>query len=312
MIDARRRRFSRGDPTSIRLTHDDHTIIEAVAHHRFLRSTHIVRLLSYRSPRKIIDRLTLLYHAGLLDRPRAQLDQFNSPGSAPIVYALGNKGAKVLADLGHDFSPGIEWTDKNRNAKRPYIEHALRTADLMIALKIAVRDDSGIQMLDARALRPSLPHPARSSPTPWTLTTRVKVRGAHVAIATIPDAVFALHFRDAAKRAYFFVEADRATMPVDRSDLTQSSFRRKLLAYLAVQKERQHSERLGFANLRVLTITTSHERITSMLTTLGDITAGRGSGMFLFTDVDTLAHHDPLTLPWTTTHGEVRIDVPPR
>ena len=41
-------------------------------------------------------------------------------------------------------------------------------------------------------------------------------------------------------------------------------------------------------------------------------TAGRGSGMFLFSDVETLAHHDPLTLPWMTTHGEVRIDVPPR
>ncbi|MEQ1718770.1 MAG: replication-relaxation family protein [Hyphomicrobium sp.] len=286
--------------------------MEAVAHHRFLRSTHIVRLLSHRAPRKIIDRLTLLYHAGLLDRPRAQLDQFNSPGSAPIVYALGNNGADVLAGLGHDFSPDIEWTDKNRDAKRPYIEHALRTADLMIPLRIAVRDDDEIQMLDARALRPSLPGPARSSSSPWTLNARVKVRGSHVAIATIPDAVFALHFKDAGKRAYFFVEADRATMPVDRSDLTQSSFRRKLLAYLAIQTERQHSERLGFANLRVLTVTAGQERIASMLASLDDITAGRGSGMFLFTDVDTLAHDDPLTLPWITSHGNMRLDFPPR
>ena len=124
--------------------------------------------------------------------------------------------------------------------------------------------------------------------------------------------MFALHFTTADRRAYFFVEADRATMPVDRSDLTQSSFRRKLLAYLAVQKERQHSERLGFANLRVLTITTSKERIASMLATLDDITAGLGSGMFLFTDTATLARGDPLTMPWITSHGSVRIDMPPR
>ena len=43
------------------------------------------------------------------------------------------------------------------------------------------------------------------------------------------------------------------------------------------------------------------------------LSAGKGDGMFLFTDVATLAKYsDPLTLPWITTNGPVRIDVAPR
>jgi hypothetical protein len=39
----------------------------------------------------------------------------------------------------------------------------------------------------------------------------------------------------------------------------------------------------------------------------------KGTGVFLFTDVGTLhTHGDPLTLPWSSTAGIVRIDQRPR
>ena len=76
---------------------------------------------------------------------------------------------------------------------------------------------------------------------------------------------------------------------------------------------KEHVQRFGFQNLRVLTVTTSMERIQSMLAVVKAITEGKGHGMFLFTDVATLAKYsDPLTLPWITTNGTARIDVPPR
>jgi hypothetical protein len=101
-------------------------------------------------------------------------------------------------------------------------------------------------------------------------------------------------------------------MPITRSDFSQSSFRRKLIAYLVMRKAGMHTERFGFSNLRVLTVTTSAERIASMLTAVREVTGGRGSGMFLFATRQELATHaDPVKMLWRTTAGLVRIDRPP-
>jgi hypothetical protein len=51
------------------------------------------------------------------------------------------------------------------------------------------------------------------------------------AIGIEPDSAFSLGFPAAGRRAYFLVEIDRGTMPVERSDITQSSMLRKFLAY---------------------------------------------------------------------------------
>ena len=313
MIPQRRPRFTRKASSPLRLTSDDLAILRAVAHHRFLRSTHLVRLLPHRSAQKIIERLANLYHAGFLDRPRAQINYFASTGSAPIIYALGNKGAEIVAGFEHVPPPLTDWTDKNRAVKRPYIEHALLLADLMLALEVGSRDHGAIEFVGGDSLLGSLPTGTKRNDTPWTMTARLAQGGRRHPISVVPDAVFALHFNEPDRRSFFFVEADRATMPIARSDMSQSSFRRKLLAYLAAQQEKQHVERFGFSNVRVLTITTSTERVASMLAAVREITGGRGSGMFLFADAAMIAAHpDPFTTPWQTTNGCVRIDVPPR
>jgi Replication-relaxation len=309
----RRARFERAISTPIHLTDDDLCIIKTVARCRFLRSTHIVQLLSQRSPRKVIERLCALYHAGFLDRPRAQINYFASAASAPIIYALGNRGAHVLAERTLVLPPLSDWTDKNREAKRPYIEHALLLADLMLPLETGLRDCDDIDYVDADALLATVRVRARHAENPWATKAVIRHNGAHHVIPAIPDAVFALHFKKVNRQSYFFVEADRATMPISRSDLSQSSYRRRLLTYLAAHKEKQHVERFGFHNLRVLTVTTSAERVASMIAEVRDITGGRGSGIFLFADQRTLASHGhPLVAPWTTSEGPVRIDQPPR
>ena len=58
---------------------------------------------------------------------------------------------------------------------------------------------------------------------------RAQHEGQLVDLAVIPDAVFGLDFSVERKRKYFFLEADRATMPVVRRDLDQTSFVRKLV-----------------------------------------------------------------------------------
>ena len=144
----RRPRFRRHDPPPFRLTEDDLAIIRHVGSQRFLRSTHLVQLIG-RPADKVLRRLTALYHHGYLDRPRAQLDYLLIAGSAPLIYALGNKGASLYAQLGRIEPASVDWTDKNRDVHRPYLDHALMIADFMIALECAVNLRSDIKLLSA-------------------------------------------------------------------------------------------------------------------------------------------------------------------
>src|SRR5204863_7736057 len=81
----RRRRAA--EPPPFHLTDDDVEIVRVVARHRLIRSTHIAALVG-RSLDRTNDRLMRLFHAGYIDRPRAQLDRFPSSGSAHYIYAL--------------------------------------------------------------------------------------------------------------------------------------------------------------------------------------------------------------------------------
>src|ERR1700687_1413109 len=86
-------RFRRAsEPPAFRLTEDDVLMLLQLARHRLLRSTHIAALIG-RSLDRTNDRLQRLFHAGYVDRPRAQLDYYPTSGSAPMAYALANLGA---------------------------------------------------------------------------------------------------------------------------------------------------------------------------------------------------------------------------
>ena len=71
----RKRRFVREPPDPFQLTERDMALIRLVAQHRFLRSTHLSDLCQ--APhKKVCNRLTSLFHAGYLDRPRGQFEAF--------------------------------------------------------------------------------------------------------------------------------------------------------------------------------------------------------------------------------------------
>jgi len=96
VVATRRPRFRRtGAPPPFRLTPDDVEIVRVVARHRLIRSIHIAALVG-RSLDRTNDRLLRLFHAGYVDRPRAQLDHYPVAGSAPMIYALADRGVRLL------------------------------------------------------------------------------------------------------------------------------------------------------------------------------------------------------------------------
>jgi len=300
----RRPRFHRTEyEPSFQLTDRDVEIIRQVARHRFLRSTHLTQLLNA-SHKKICERLTPLYHAGYLDRPRAQLDYYvRGGGSAPLVYALGNRGSQLLATRDGFRTANIDWTQKNKETGREFILHTLAVSDFRVALAVGSRAHNGITLQHRDQLLATLPDPTRSSCNPWAWRVRVHHAGAFQDVGLSPDYTFALFLRDGRRRPYI-VECDRGTMPVERTSLNQTSMLRKFLAYEAGRLQSLHERQFGWKNFRVLIVTESHERANNMRDLVARTSSLRNSPLFLFTDNSSLAKSDVLTLPWRDPLGK--------
>ena len=278
-------RFKRAATVAhIQLTERDHEIIRLVHRHRFLRSHQIVALIGG-SAQQLSRRLQLLFHHGYLERPRAQLEYYERSGSQTIAYGLGNKSSSLLQnDSG---SIPASWGEKNRAIGRIYLAHALLVSDVMVSLELACRQH-GVRLLHEDELQLPVEVPLR-----W----RVKLRDG-TKLGVIPDRVFALEYPDQngqMQRVYYFLEADRGTMPVVRQKLSQTSFYRKLLAYEATWTNKVHQRHLGIPRFRVLTVTTSAARVKSLLDACSRLQ--RGHGLFLFADQSVL-QKELLTAVW--------------
>ena len=267
----------------IELTARDRGIIRHVFAHRFLRSAHLASLIQG-GDQAVRRRLQRLYHHGYLDRPRAQIDYYRR-GSQPMVYGLGNNGMRLLEETLGIPRRKIDWTANNRAVTRFHLEHTLAVADVMVAFELACRR-SGFELLN-------LP---THSPEPLKWKVQIAEAEGVEEIGVVPDRVFGLRSNtEPAETRWFFLEVDRATMPVQRNGLRQTSFHRKVVAYH--ETWRQGVLRDRFPRFRVLTVTTTPDRVRNLVASCANLRSGQG--LFLFTDASSLkAHGDPLTHVW--------------
>jgi hypothetical protein len=204
---------------------------------------------------------------------------------------LGNKGA---AWLKHTLSLSfhqLEWKPKG-NVGRLFLEHALLVSDIMVSVEVACRNRNNIRLLSPDDLRIK----NMREPFQW----RVDI-GQRQNIGVIPDRVFGLDFNG--QQSWYCLEADRGTMPITRSNLNQTSFQRKLLAYEATWSQNLHRTRFGWQRFRVLTVTTSKQRVQGIKDACHDL--AHGHGLFLFLDAAALAAHgDVLAIQWQTSRPE--------
>jgi DNA-binding Lrp family transcriptional regulator len=297
---SRRPRFRRASELpAFRLTDDDIEIVRLLARHRFLRSTHIAGLVG-RSLDAVNGRLNGLFHHGYIDRPRAQLDYYPTAGSAPIAYALADRGARLLKRDGIAFA-NLEWSRKNREAGRPFIEHQLEIMDFYVALQTAMRTRNDARLVHGDEMIATLPDRSFAS-----LNLRVKLRdgGAVHEIGIVPDLVFGIRLASGAQYN-FMVEIDRGTMPIIRSDIRQTSFARKMRAYLTAHAGRMHERHFGWKTFRVLTVTTDENRRRTMMDALHRLHVAHspGAALFYFATRSDLLAANPLTHRWRHGNG---------
>lgn len=166
-----------------------------------------------------------------------------------MVYALATRGAAALVERGHLLEIG-DWRKRNQGIGILYVDHQAMIANFRIALTLAAKARSDVELLFFQ-------------PEGHALRDEVKVSNARSSVRypINPDAFFGLRFPDrpeGSNRAHFFLEADRSTM-------TRERFVRKLNGYQAWYEAGGHTKKCGIKNFRVLTVAKSEERTASLL-----------------------------------------------
>ena len=271
-----------GNPPSFQLTTRDVEIIRHVSRYRFLKSDHIKRLVPG-SPKNINNRLKGLFEHWFLDRPECQFETYRmGGGTSPLVYALADKGARVL--MNEHGGKRMSWTHKNKSANRPFLQHTLATADFAVSLRLAVAGRDDVELIENIELVENFPATTRALNKPYRLNVPVIRQSARMDIGVEPDYAFALYLPKVKRRAFFLVEIDQGSMPVVRKNLNQSSILRKILAYQTMWKSKRHNQHFGWRNFRVLFVTTNPERVKNMIACANNHALTKGSPLFLFAD----------------------------
>ena len=202
-----------------------------------------------------------------------------------MAYGLGNKGAAwVKRALSPTFRQ-LQWPRKS-HIGRLFLEHALLISDIMVSVELGCRQRPDIRLLSTNDLNV----PKAREPFQWQVNIGTKC-------GVIPDRVFGFEING--KRWWYFLEADRATMPITRANLEQTSIQRKLLAYEATWTQGIHRRDFGIHRFRVLTVSTDPHRVGGMIEACRKLNQGRG--LFLFNDINTLKSNPDLLLPvWQT------------
>jgi hypothetical protein len=167
---------------------------------------------------------------------------------------------------------------------------------------VAARPD--VQLIHHDEIIAAFPEKQRNARNPLALRVRLTHDGVTHEVGVVPDLVFGLRFADGSRRC-FMVEIDRGTMPISRADISQTSFERKMRAYLTAHAAKQHERQFGWKTFRVLTVTSDPNRMRSIMDALRQMRVAHSPGpsLFFFATRGALSESDSLTHLWCDGAG---------
>ena len=292
----------------MRVTPRDVTLLENIARLR-LASTAQLAALDGGSAQNVSRALLALWENGYVERPEAQAaSRLLYEGSRPAIHGLTRKGAALLREHGLDVRRRLlDGIDKERGAGWRFVEHTVSVGEFMVRLELALRGRDGVGILERGEIVEDAPKSKRDRLVKMEAT--IRVGGTLRRNSVVPDALFGLRFANNDQR-YFMLEIDRGEMPVERYKNAQRTyFAKKMLTYFEANRQQRHVHDLGIENFRVLTVTTTNERVERMLMALDAMTNGRGSNIFLFThQAAVMGSNNLLELQWVSgKKGVVRL-----
>jgi hypothetical protein len=255
----------------LEITSRDVEIFRLLGRYRYLRSTYLHAFVGGASEARLKERLGDLFHEGYIDRPSQQW-AFANARHSPAVYDIGTGGRRALQEVGCDLSG--QYTFLADGAHRQFL-HSLLICEILASFELAVRTTLDLRFIGWPEMLGKAPEGTQRSNAPFRLP--VPSGG-----TLVPDGLFGLEYSaDGARKYRFFaLEADRGTMPVQRSKPGQTSYLGKIAAYREVIKQQVHRAHWGIPNLLVLTITTCEVRVQTMMAGLGNDAGGNAPLLF--------------------------------
>ena len=220
---SRRPRLERVEGQGVEIDQLNEQILKLVAGCRLISAEQIYKIFGG-SKNTVQIRLLKLFHAGYLDRPPVQRLLQTQRGTTSLIYALGPHGATLL---------GLP-AKNNREVGEGFIRHSLMVTNFFSTLFAACNQHH--VSFDKWEREPETP--------------KVWIPEARKYILQRPDAQFELEHED--RQHFFYLEAERGTVSRWRSNYKQSSFWKKILYYLQLQ--RLHKQK-NLPHFRLLTIT---------------------------------------------------------
>ena len=151
------------------------------------------------------------------------------------------------------------------------------TACITASIDLAARK-AGYRYISQEEILDRAPASTKTAKVPLALPTDIshtfKKNGAsythHSDRSTIPDQLFGIDY--GGKASFFALEADRATEPVERYNLNQNSYLRKILCYRAINRTEIYKQFFGIPNLIILNVTVSTTHLHSILDVVHELT----------------------------------------
>ncbi len=258
----RRLRFASPSPVVRRLvlSEADYLLFEAIDRHGPLPSHYLYEFTKHlrRDRTHLQNRLTEFYNGDaegpFLQRPPQQFASF-AARYQHLVYDLAPRAKVALAERGT-----LVRLAPRRSA--PFL-HQMMAAGVGASLELC----APIHGLRYIARGEILAHPkcggARDAANPMA----IPLPGASGS-ALVPDDLFGFEYPGAGFR-FYAVEIDRNTESIERKNLAQSAFGRKVAGYLAVLRSGAHQTWWGVPNLHVLAVTTNATHARNILDYIG-------------------------------------------
>src|SRR6266849_7282778 len=101
----------------------------------------------------------------ILAERKPHLREWRRPGSAPFA---GGDGIRFV---------NAEVSRKNREARRPFIEHQIEIVNFQVALQRAVTKHPGVRFISPTEIKAASRQPIQASRSPFDLRAKVANRG---------------------------------------------------------------------------------------------------------------------------------------
>lgn len=321
---SRMRRMSVGK--RIELTDRDIELFKLLNRYHYLRSNFLFAFLGGNSETRFKERLGHLYHDGrYINRPEQQW-QFANCRHMPVIYELDDRGERVLRERGllQSDSPLLK---KGRMGAYRQFAHELMICDCMASIELGMRQNQNLRFISWQEIIAKAPEGTRKLDNLFAIPVSISHSFSRTGtmqradLKIVPDGLFGLEYaRDGQKTYRFFaLEADRNTLPVTRSNLHQTSYLRKILAYRQIAAQNIHKSHLGLPILLVLTVATNEPHMTNIMSLVRELAHEGKSRLFLFKTMSSVGDFkkapEPagniLTDPWQRVGYEAfRIDRP--